>query len=250
MNRTVIIRPAGRHHDRSAGSARSDVSYWKALRSSHPSRAACGRASFRGRLKPGIYAAQAAAAAASASVALTSTITTWESGSGGSRTTIDGLVVTVHPAGTIWSPDGTHVVFRSDRRGNSDLYIQNSSGTEPELLLVAPTIISVPTDWSSDGRFIVYHTVGEKTGYDLWVLDMGEAERRGRFSIRHSTRLKDISRRTADGWHIRPTSRGWRCGYDRFQQAMTSGCYRGAADRNRHGAATAKSSSILLRTGN
>jgi Tol biopolymer transport system component len=65
------------------------------------------------------------------------------------------------------------VVFRSDRRGNSDLYIQNSSGTEPELLLVAPTIISVPTDWSSDGRFIVYHTVGEKTGYDLWVLDMG-----------------------------------------------------------------------------
>src|SRR5262245_37562096 len=56
---------------------------------------------FRGRLKSGLYAVHAAATAASASVAFTSTMTTCESGSGGSRMTIAAFVVNVHPAGTL-----------------------------------------------------------------------------------------------------------------------------------------------------
>src|SRR4029079_7493391 len=78
-----------------------DGSYWKAFRSSQPSRGAWGRLILSRRLKSALYAAQPAATAESASFAVTSTMTTCESGSGGSRTTIEPWVDIAQPAGTV-----------------------------------------------------------------------------------------------------------------------------------------------------
>jgi serine/threonine protein kinase len=57
---------------------------------------------------------------------------------------------------TIWSPDGTRVVFGSNRRGNFDLYqkLANASGSEEVLLQSADR----PNSWSPDGRFILYNS--------------------------------------------------------------------------------------------
>ena len=51
----------------------------------------------------------------------------------------------------IWSPDGTQIVYQSNRNGPRDLYLKATSGEATELLLASPNYKS-PTDWSSDGE--------------------------------------------------------------------------------------------------
>jgi Tol biopolymer transport system component len=70
----------------------------------------------------------------------------------------------------IWSPDGARIAFPSNQMGNFDLYVKVSSGAGSEELLVKTEQTKFPTDWSFDGRFLLYSQVDRKTGYDLWVL--------------------------------------------------------------------------------
>ena len=72
----------------------------------------------------------------------------------------------------VWSPDGRRIAFASDRKGQMDLYQKPVNGSEQEELLFKSDEAKTPTDWSSDGRFIVYHTVDPKTKGDLWVLPL------------------------------------------------------------------------------
>ena len=72
----------------------------------------------------------------------------------------------------LWSPDGSRIVFESNRKGVSDLYQKPSSGAGAEELLVESPQIKVANDWSADGRFVLYHSIDPQTGRDLWVLPM------------------------------------------------------------------------------
>lgn len=90
--------------------------------------------------------------------------------------------LTTHPAldaSPVWSPDTTHVAFRSKRRNGatdnpSDPYEVSTDGsTEPRLLLSTPEG-KYPTDWSPDGRSVAYHTPSTRTGWDIWILSLGE----------------------------------------------------------------------------
>ena len=72
----------------------------------------------------------------------------------------------------IWSPDGSRIVFDSNRKGHRDLYQKSSSGAGAEELLVESPQDKVATDWSADGRFILYHSIDPQTARDLWVLPM------------------------------------------------------------------------------
>ena len=78
-----------------------------------------------------------------------------------------------HPAydwTPVWSPDGARVVFSSNRSGNMDLYEKKVGGSEPERLLLSSDKLKVPTDWSRDGHFVVFHQFEPATGWDIWVL--------------------------------------------------------------------------------
>jgi Tol biopolymer transport system component len=75
----------------------------------------------------------------------------------------------------IWSPDGTRVVFNSNRKGAYDLYIKSATGTVSEELMLSTPEPKMATDWSRDGRFLLYRSNDPKTGYDIWVLPMSGA---------------------------------------------------------------------------
>src|SRR5262249_54485538 len=56
----------------------------------------------------------------------------------------------------VWSPDGSRVAFRSDRKHQSDLYVRATSGSSGDEALSDEPGQKVPQDWSRDGRFLVY----------------------------------------------------------------------------------------------
>ena len=58
----------------------------------------------------------------------------------------------------IWSPDGTRIVFGSNRNGKFDLYEKPADGSAAERLLLRTDSDKAPNSWSPDGRFILYST--------------------------------------------------------------------------------------------
>jgi Tol biopolymer transport system component len=109
-----------------------------------------------------------------------------------------------------WSPRGDRIVFASSRTGLVDLYQKAASGTENDELLLANGNPKHPTQWSRDGRFIVYSENDPKTNRDIWVLPV-RAKQSGNslpFCIRNSTSFKVSSRPEVIGWPTPPMKRG------------------------------------------
>jgi hypothetical protein len=70
-----------------------------------------------------------------------------------------------------WAPDGGSVVYTSNRKGHWDLYRRTlASGAEEPVW--ESGVDKEPTDWSADGRFIVFNqdSLDAKRGYDIWYL--------------------------------------------------------------------------------
>jgi eukaryotic-like serine/threonine-protein kinase len=86
-----------------------------------------------------------------------------------------------HP---VWSHDGTRIVFASNRNGRTDLFMKSVAGAGGEETLLATAFDKVPTDWSTDGRFLIFNTTDSAALADVWVLPMtGE---RKPFPLLHS----------------------------------------------------------------
>ena len=71
-----------------------------------------------------------------------------------------------------WSPDGSHIIFASNRGGMANMYQRLSNGTGNDELLLKLSEPSGPHDWSPDGRFILFGVLSPKTGSDLWLLPL------------------------------------------------------------------------------
>jgi Tol biopolymer transport system component len=72
---------------------------------------------------------------------------------------------------SIWSPDGSRVVFNSNRKVHLDLYQKASSGTGGEELLLTDNVDKYPVSWSPDGRSILYYATGASNSL-LFVLSL------------------------------------------------------------------------------
>jgi len=69
----------------------------------------------------------------------------------------------------VWSPDGSRIVYASNRNGHMDLYEKAASGGGDEELLVKSNEDKHPFGFSRDGKFLAYASNSPKTGFDLWV---------------------------------------------------------------------------------
>jgi serine/threonine protein kinase/Tol biopolymer transport system component len=74
----------------------------------------------------------------------------------------------------VWKPDGTLIVFRSSRNGVFDLFEKPADSAGDERLLLASQQNKSATDWSRDGRVLLYAIADPKTQSDLWALPMTE----------------------------------------------------------------------------
>ncbi|MGB7721269.1 MAG: protein kinase [Bryobacteraceae bacterium] len=77
-------------------------------------------------------------------------------------------VITTYP---IWSPNGRTILFSSGAPRN--LFCRESSGAGNEQRLSQSPNNQFATDWSRDGRWVLYFEVAPGTQRDLWVLPVG-----------------------------------------------------------------------------
>ena len=87
-----------------------------------------------------------------------------------------GTSLTSDPANDIapvWSADGRRVVFASLRGGSYDIYERAGDETGTDTTIVVATGDQIPSDWSSDGRYLIYQTdepdVVAGGNLDLWA---------------------------------------------------------------------------------
>ena len=71
---------------------------------------------------------------------------------GSKRLTFDPAI----DAEPIWSPDAARLVFASNRQTYFGLYVKNSDGANDEKVIVQGEVGNFPSDWSRDGKYILY----------------------------------------------------------------------------------------------
>ena len=77
-----------------------------------------------------------------------------------------------YDARSIWSPDGKYIAFSSDRGHTLDLFIKKANGLGSDSLIYSSGFAKQPTDWSSDGRYIMYGSLNPKTKGDIGIIDL------------------------------------------------------------------------------
>jgi Tol biopolymer transport system component len=73
-----------------------------------------------------------------------------------------------------WSPDGKHIAFSSDRKGQFDLYEKAVDGGGSEELVLESEIAKYCQSWSPDDKFLLYMTLSNdsNTHRDLLTLPL------------------------------------------------------------------------------
>ena len=78
-------------------------------------------------------------------------------------------------ASPVWSPDGSRVLFASDRDGPANFYVKKIGSDEPEQLFFrSPALFKGPDAWSPDGKWIVTSELDPGTGQNIWLLPAGD----------------------------------------------------------------------------
>jgi eukaryotic-like serine/threonine-protein kinase len=71
----------------------------------------------------------------------------------------------------IWSPDGNRIIFASNRQLKFDLYLKDANGAQEEKVIPQDGQDRFPTDWSRDGKYVLYERMP-----DLWYLRLSDLQ--------------------------------------------------------------------------
>ena len=70
----------------------------------------------------------------------------------------------------VWSHDGKELAYAAEGGGGlPDLFIKPASGAVEQQAVLAGGGAKFPTDWSRDGKYVLYHGAGATTGWDVYV---------------------------------------------------------------------------------
>jgi eukaryotic-like serine/threonine-protein kinase len=84
-----------------------------------------------------------------------------------------------HDCGPTWSPDGSRIAFRSDRRAPGGIYQKRADGSgDDELVIESKDSPLSVSDWSADGRFLVYASSRPRYLWDIYLLPLSAAGER------------------------------------------------------------------------
>jgi Tol biopolymer transport system component len=72
----------------------------------------------------------------------------------------------------VWSPDSSRVAYDSNREGLANLYVKAASGVGDAELLLRSDQYKSPSDWSPDGRHLLYTGTDPKSKGDIWALPL------------------------------------------------------------------------------
>jgi serine/threonine protein kinase len=72
-----------------------------------------------------------------------------------------------HDWGPVWSPDSKSIVYTSFDRTAGDLLIKRVDGSESSQPLLHDDRRKVASDWSRDGKMIIYHHASAGTSWDI-----------------------------------------------------------------------------------
>jgi Tol biopolymer transport system component len=70
----------------------------------------------------------------------------------------------------VWSPDGTRVLFGSDREGPLDLYVRTLGAPSDEVVYRSADLFKFPASWSAKGD-VVFWILSTDAKEDLWTVD-------------------------------------------------------------------------------
>jgi Tol biopolymer transport system component len=74
----------------------------------------------------------------------------------------------------VWSPDGSKIAYFSDPEGVFDIYVKPADGEGRAELFYRSTLPQYPTDWSRDGRYILFDVLSPGTKSDVWAISAAD----------------------------------------------------------------------------
>ena len=85
--------------------------------------------------------------------------------------------VTFSPAneyGPVWSPDSKLVAYSSFDRSPGDLFVKRVEGTGPGEPLLVDKRRKIASQWTADGKYIIYHALAPGSTWDVEALSIAD----------------------------------------------------------------------------
>jgi Tol biopolymer transport system component len=80
----------------------------------------------------------------------------------------------IHEGSPVWAPDGTRIAYFAAQGAAYDIYVRTAARESKGELLLKSDTNKFPTDWSRDGRFIIFGQQGEGTRLDVFGFGIGD----------------------------------------------------------------------------
>lgn len=97
-----------------------------------------------------------------------------------------------------WSPDGTRVAFNGGRSGVLDIYWKALGSSGSDEVLFASKESKNLSDWSPDGKYILFSSQSPATARDVWALPVDGADRKP-FPVAQTTAEERDGKFSPDG---------------------------------------------------